>query len=101
MAVGHLAKDLEGEFEVGACVRRCHAEAEPCRTLRNCWKQDRSGQDTVITKPSGEERSGHFVLQNNRYDRRLGEAGVIAQVLQAATQETGVLLDSCHTLRLQ
>ena len=63
-------------------------------------ERGQEGQDTVIAKPPGEERSGYFVLQNNGNDRGLGEAGVIAEVLQAATQETGVLLDSCHTLRL-
>ena len=87
--VTHLPEYVKREFEVGLRVCCRDAEAEPCRALRNCGEEDRSGQDAVIAEPSGEERSRHLVLQNDGYDRRLREAGIIAQVLQTATQETG------------
>lgn len=62
-AIGrHLLKDLECELQVGLSVRRRDAETEPRGTSWNRWKEDGSGQDAVITEPSREKGSCHFVL---------------------------------------
>ena len=100
LTAGHLLKDLKRKLQMRLCVCSGNTQPKPRRTLRNCRKEDRSSQDAVIAEPSGKQRSGYLVLQDDGDNRGLGEAGVIAQILQTTTQEAGVLLDSRYSFGL-
>ena len=100
MLICHLLKHVERKLQVCSCVRGCNAEPEPRQTLRNGWKQDRGGQDAVVAEPSREECGGHLILQDDGDDRAFREAGVVAHILQAVTQKSGVLPDSCYAFGL-
>jgi hypothetical protein len=65
LTAGHLLKDLKCKLQVGLGVCGGNAQPQPCRALRDRWKEDRSGQDAVIAEPSRKQRSGYLVVEDD------------------------------------
>src|SRR5882757_5716586 len=76
------------------------AKTEASDSLRDGREHDRRGNDAVVAELPREERRGDLVVEDDWDDGGLGEAGIVAEVLEAGAKVVAVGFEAGDTLRL-
>ena len=95
-----VCERIEAGLEIVARVLAGHDRAHAGLAQRDGREDDRRGEDAALEQPGRELLRLRLVAGDDRRDRRLADAGVEAELLQARLEEAGVVPQPLDALRL-